>query len=163
MLLLSGPEPQRSLLEALLLQEVAAFKGAVLLVRGLPGGGTIADLPPHITVAPHLAANKLQEAICQSKLVICRSGYTSIMDLLRLNAMAVLVPTPGQTEQEYLAQHLAAKGWFATLPQRNFLLATALQLAAALPQRQRPFSTGDFEQFVQVLDRESGFAAATSS
>ena len=41
------------------------------------------------------------------------------MELISLGCSAMLIPTPGQTEQEYLARHLAAKGWFLTIAQRQ--------------------------------------------
>ena len=49
--------------------------------------------------------------------IISRSGYTTIMELISMNCAALLIPTPGQTEQEYLAEYLSEKGWFHTISQ----------------------------------------------
>ena len=53
-----------------------------------------------------LTSDALADAITSSKLVVCRSGYSTILDLVALKASAIFYPTPGQTEQEYLAERL---------------------------------------------------------
>ncbi|HMG82255.1 MAG TPA: glycosyltransferase [Ferruginibacter sp.] len=126
LILISGPEPQRSIFEKLLLAQLQTFNGVVLLVRGLPTNELI-DLQKNIIVKDHLGANELSEAIQRSTLVITRSGYTTIMDLVKLQQKAVLVPTPRQTEQEYLATHLAEKKIFYTIEQGKFILEDVLQ------------------------------------
>jgi len=128
LILISGPEPQRSIFEKLLFNQLQQFTGTVLFIKGLPGEGSV-DQQKNILIRGHLPANELSEAIQQSKLVIARSGYTSIMDLVKLQQRAVLVPTPGQTEQEYLAQHLAAQKIFYTIEQNKFMLDKVLQAA----------------------------------
>ncbi len=125
--IISGPEPQRSFFEALLLQQLRVFKGRVLLVQGLPGNpATEKKVAENVTLVNHLAANELSAVIQQSRCIICRSGYTTIMDLVALQQKAVLVPTPGQTEQVYLAEYLQQNGWFYTMKQAEFSLANAL-------------------------------------
>ena len=59
----------------------------------------------NITKHSLLNSKELEGLIKRTEVVICRSGYSSIMDLIELNQRAVLIPTPGQTEQEYLAKH----------------------------------------------------------
>ncbi len=121
LLLLSGPEPQRTVFEQLLLQQVANSGLKVLLVRGLPD-----DEAPithnNVTVKHHLPANELQAAILQSKLVVCRPGYSTLMDLAALGKPALFVPTPGQTEQEYLAQMHMEQGHFYAVKQKKLHL-----------------------------------------
>ena len=51
-------------------------------------------------------SESFQKEILSSKLVISRAGYSSLMDYQTLNTNAIIIPTPGQTEQEYLAEHL---------------------------------------------------------
>ena len=105
MLLLSGPEPQRTLLENKLLLELKDFKGRVLMVRGV---FSIAEItaPDNFNIVNYLLANALEDVINQSKVVIARSGYSTIMDLAALGKKAFFIPTPGQFEQEYLAKML---------------------------------------------------------
>lgn len=130
LVLLSGPEPQRTIFEEMLIKQLAQFNKKVLLVRGLPGKND--SLPAKantLEIHNHLDAAALNNAILQSELVLCRSGYTTIMDLVALQQKAVLVPTPGQTEQEYLGDYLSGKQIFYCLPQHEFLLEKALDNA----------------------------------
>lgn len=101
--IISGPEPQRTIFEKKLIEEINKYNLKSIFVRGLPGvSGSNIDTKT-ITIFNHLETKKLQEYILKSKLVVCRSGYSSIMDMDALNKKALLIPTPGQTEQEYLA------------------------------------------------------------
>jgi predicted glycosyltransferase len=136
LLLLSGPEPQRTIFEKLLLSQLKNFDGKGMLVRGLPkideekkNEGQIFKASSLLTIENHLSAAQLNEVILQSELVICRSGYTTIMDLIKIGKKAILVPTPGQTEQEYLADHLMKKKYFYFVTQQGFDLSDSLRLA----------------------------------
>ena len=106
LLLLSGPEPQRTLLEHKLVKELKHFKGKILMVRGLLSNASEITALGNFKIANHLLANELEQAINQSNLVIARSGYSTIMDLAALGKKAFFIPTPGQFEQEYLAKRL---------------------------------------------------------
>lgn len=130
MILLSGPEPQRTIFENQLIPQLQHFAGEILFVRGLPQSTNPLVLPKssqHITVKNHLNASELSPAIMQSAMIICRSGYTTIMDLIKLQKKAILVPTPGQTEQEYLGKNLMEQQLFFCVQQKNFLLNDALE------------------------------------
>ena len=105
-ILLSGPEPQRTLLEEKMMAGIATVDGKILLVRGKPGSKEILTVPENVTVINHLPTAELQQAILQSDYIVCRGGYTSLMELLSLQKKMLLIPTPGQTEQEYLAKRL---------------------------------------------------------
>jgi uncharacterized protein (TIGR00661 family) len=130
LILLSGPEPQRTIFENLLLRQVENFKGKIILVRGLPCNINTAPVHSHKTdfiFKNHLPAQELCNVIQQSELVLCRSGYTTVMDLIKLQQKAILVPTPGQTEQEYLATYLYSKNIFYSVPQQSFDLLSAIK------------------------------------
>ncbi|GGB11918.1 glycosyltransferase [Puia dinghuensis] len=130
LVLLSGPEPQRTILERRILRQAAGYSGRIVLVRGLPGGApALRDVPAGVVVHDHLAAAELEKEMAQTRLVIARSGYSTIMDLVRMGKRALLIPTPGQTEQEYLGLYLASKGWAACVEQDEFSLAKALMMA----------------------------------
>ncbi len=142
LVLISGPEPQRTIFEELMLEELKKVSGKIMLVRGLPGNDK--PLKPNndkIEIHNHLAAAALNRAILQSGIVICRSGYTSIMDLIKLDQKAIFIPTPGQTEQEYLAAYLMQRKIFFSVPQNNFSLPAALNGIINFP-----FSTIDAKQ-----------------
>ena len=124
---LSGPEPQRTKLEDILLNALKRFEGKSLLVQGLPADKVIEELRGPVKLVSHMLANDLNTAICASKLVICRPGYSSIMDLFALQQKAILIPTPGQPEQIYLAKQLNEKGIFYSQDQKNFDLREAMR------------------------------------
>lgn len=105
-ILLSGPEPQRTLLEEKILAGVATINGKILLVRGKPGSTEVLKVPENVEVQNHLPTAALQKALLQSDIIVCRGGYTSVMELLSLKKKMLVIPTPGQTEQEYLAKKL---------------------------------------------------------
>ena len=137
LIILSGPEPQRTIFENMLLSQLDEFQGSVLMVRGLPGLDKQTDNPSEFTFKKnivfknHLTAQAMSQAIQSSRIVLSRSGYTTIMDLLKLGRNAILVPTPGQAEQEYLANFLSQKQVFFTAEQDGFLLGELINQANA--------------------------------
>jgi len=129
LVLLSGPEPQRTLFEKSMLAQLADLSIKCTMVRGLPGlespGSKAMD---HIYIINHLPAEELNVLLNVSELILTRSGYSSIMDLVQLGKQAILIPTPGQAEQEYLGHHLREMKWMLSVPQKNFNLKKAIQL-----------------------------------
>jgi len=130
LILLSGPEPQRTLLEKQLIEELKEYLKPVVLVRGLPGENEMLEVNANVKVYSHLPAAELEEKIKSAGLVISRCGYSTVMDLATLQKRSILIPTPGQTEQEYLATHLMQKNFALCIEQKKFRLQTALALAA---------------------------------
>lgn len=106
LVLLSGTEPLRTQLEKKLASELKKYKGSVLFVRGVISEKQEKSIKKHITYVNFLLSGALEIAINESKLVLCRSGYSTILDLAKLNKSAFFIPTKGQNEQEYLAKHL---------------------------------------------------------
>ncbi|WP_130542096.1 glycosyltransferase [Pseudobacter ginsenosidimutans] len=134
LIILSGPEPQRSIFEQKLLEQLPAFNGGAVLVRALPGKHSKGEkLLPNLTSFDHLPAPALNRLVCKAKLVISRSGYTTVMDLLKTKKRSILVPTPGQAEQEYLASHLEKERLACSFTQEEFNLQAALQRASVFP------------------------------
>lgn len=133
LVLLSGPEPQRSIFEDIILKELAAHpvKNAVIL-RGLPGKPEKSSPLPGVVSYNHLPDEEIGRLICSAGVIICRPGYSTLMDLVTLGRNAVLVPTPGQTEQEYLARYLSEKGQFIRMEQDSFKLSIALVVSKKL-------------------------------
>ena len=135
LVLLSGPEPQRTILEKMILEQAAGCEYKIAVVRGLPGGGKLPAVPPSVVAPPsvvlhdHLPAAELESLICRSSLVLARSGYSTVMDLMTLGKKAVYIPTPGQTEQEYLGDYLSKRGWALCMKQEGFSLPAALAAA----------------------------------
>jgi uncharacterized protein (TIGR00661 family) len=131
MVLLSGPEPSRSLFERKILDQLQLFKGEVLVVRGLIGDKehTHKWQKGNILMLNHLNTEQMEQEILQSEIVLCRAGYSSIMDLISLNKRAILVPTPGQTEQEYLAEYHSQKELFYCVAEDDLEIAQDIQKA----------------------------------
>jgi hypothetical protein len=133
LVLLSGPEPQRSVLEQEILRQLEQQLLPAVVVRGLPGSvQTKTAIPAHITLLNHAGSEAMQRLINESAIVLSRSGYSTIMDLLPLGKKCIFIPTPGQTEQEYLAAFLNSKGWCCTGRQDNFDLAGLVKAAGGL-------------------------------
>ena len=122
MVLLSGPEPQRTYLEQKLFDALNSYTGKVLFVRGKFGDQQIKETNKNISVYNYMTSFQLEEAINRSALVLSRSGYTTIMDLAKLEKQAFFIPTPGQYEQEYLAQLLDSKKIVPYCRQEDFEL-----------------------------------------
>ena len=106
LLLLSGPEPQRSIWEKRLKERYKQSDLKICMVRGLVEDNVKMEQCKNITIYNFLYGKKLQNLLNSSKKVISRSGYSTIMDLFFLEKEAELIPTPYQPEQEYLAKHL---------------------------------------------------------
>jgi uncharacterized protein (TIGR00661 family) len=122
LVLLSGPEPQRSILEQILIDEFKNYNGKVLFVRGILNPSTKISVQPNIEIVSFLETEALEIAINQSDFVLARSGYSTIMDLAVLGKKAFFIPTPGQFEQEYLAQRFTKMGIAPFSKQENFKL-----------------------------------------
>jgi uncharacterized protein (TIGR00661 family) len=135
LVLLSGPEPQRTLLERLLLEQLPHYTGPVVFVRGLPGSTEGMPAPAHVNVYHHLVAEELQQKISEASFIICRCGYSTVMDIAALQKKSILIPTPGQTEQEYLARHLMKENFALCIAQKRFSLNAALEAAAVFDYR----------------------------
>lgn len=127
LIVLSGPEPQRTIFENILIKQISKTRYKTLFVRGLADSKLFVS--NNIELASHLNTNDMKEAILSSEYIISRSGYSTIMDLIVLEKNAILIPTPGQTEQEYLAKYYKDKKIFYSEKQKNFDLETALKEA----------------------------------
>lgn len=122
MILLSGPEPQRTMLEEKLLKEFEHYNNPVLFIKGKMEDKQIRSEEESMTIYNFLTSETLEKAINESNLIVSRSGYTSIMDLAKLNKKAFFIPTPGQFEQEYLAKRLTEMGIVPSCNQDDFTI-----------------------------------------
>ncbi len=133
LIILSGPEPRRTIWEQALLKELETYNGNTLVVRGLPGNSNPINAAASVQVVDFFSSDALSVAIRQSEWVVCRSGYTSVMDLVQVQHKAILIPTPGQPEQEYLATWLHQNKVFYTCTEDTFTLPQSLHNAATFP------------------------------
>lgn len=131
LVLLSGPEPQRSKLEELVVKQLKSLPHLrSLVVQGITDQTEDSVIKgTESKMVSFLAGEDLLKAIHSARIVLCRSGYSSLMDLARLGKKAILVPTPGQPEQEYLGQRCREMDWAKVVEQENLNLSTALSAA----------------------------------
>jgi len=109
LILLSGPEPQRTILEKIIFDELKEYDKKVLIVRGIISDKQEITRIKNIKIINYMLKEELENSINESEFILARSGYSTIMDLEKLKAKAFFIPTPGQFEQEYLAKHLEQK------------------------------------------------------
>jgi hypothetical protein len=130
LVMLSGPEPQRTIFEALVVKAAAAMpQKKFLLLRALPQSNKALKVSSNISVFNHADAATISAWVAQAEYIITRSGYTTLMEVLPLGKRCICIPTPGQTEQEYLATYLMQRRWAFAVRQSQFSVAT---LQAAL-------------------------------
>lgn len=120
LLLLSGPEPQRTLFEEKLKKIFKDSKKNMIMVRGRIETEQKWENYGNIKTVNFMQSNELEETINKSEIVVSRSGYTTIMDLTMLGKKVFFVPTPGQFEQEYLAKRLKSLGIAPSCKQEKF-------------------------------------------
>lgn len=124
---LSGPEPQRTYFEEALLKQAKQTNYTILIVQGKTDCEEHYFVNERIEVRSYMTAKDLNEAILSSKIIIARSGYSTIMDLTKLGSLAILVPTTGQTEQEFLAENFHKNGIYYSESQIGFSLERAME------------------------------------
>lgn len=122
MVILSGPEPQRTLLENILTTELKNYPKKVLFIKGIIENMQKIDQQQKITFYNYMDSADLETAFNESDKVLCRSGYTTVMDLAKLSKKAFFIPTPGQFEQEYLAKKFKKEGIAPSCKQENFTI-----------------------------------------
>ena len=122
MVLLSGPEPQRTILEEKLIEELKEYTKETLFIKGIIEKEQVISKKGNITFYNFMASEAMETSINESEIILCRSGYTTIMDLAKLKKKAFLIPTPGQFEQEYLAKKYKKEGLAPSCSQENFTI-----------------------------------------
>ncbi|MGD9978223.1 MAG: glycosyltransferase [Bacteroidales bacterium] len=113
----SGPEPQRQIYIDITSKLAKKWLLSCLIVEGIPDNGSIPRNIDGIWYVGHLPDLQFALAVKNAQYLIFRGGYSTIMDMLTLGISGLMVPTPGQTEQEYLAHYLYRRGYFETAHQ----------------------------------------------
>jgi UDP-N-acetylglucosamine transferase subunit ALG13 len=129
LIILSGPEPQRTILENKVVDQIVNYPATATIVRGLPGERNIIPSTNTIHFYNHLSSEELNREAMKAEFIISRSGYSTVMDIAVLQKKSILIPTPGQTEQEYLAGNLMKKQFAFCVNQNNFSLLENIQEA----------------------------------
>jgi uncharacterized protein (TIGR00661 family) len=128
LVILSGPEPQRGMLEKHLKGEIVKYNGNVIFIEGNIEKEQKTTIIGNVTYYNFMNSTELEQAFNESEMVLCRSGYTTIMDLVQLRKKAFFIPTPGQYEQEYLAKKLKKEGLVPYAAQDDFRMKNILEI-----------------------------------
>lgn len=128
MIILSGPEPQRGLLEEKLKKEILKYDGKIIFIKGIVEKDQKKEQIGNVTYYNFMNTRQLEQTFNESEMVLCRSGYTTIMDLVKLEKKAFFIPTPGQFEQEYLAEKLEKEGLVPYAKQDDFKIENIFEV-----------------------------------
>lgn len=123
LIIVSGPEPQRTKLEEIILKQVRKLQGEKVILLGSPQKERHEKLDEHTMIHSYVSTDEKVELMNRARFIISRSGYTTMMELVELDKKrGLFIPTPGQTEQEYLSRYYARKGWFYSRSQYKLKL-----------------------------------------
>ncbi len=147
---ISGPEPQRTIFEERVMGSLSELDGKIVITLGRPEKEE--HKRENVEIYSYLSSEKREEIMNRSKLIVSRSGYSTIMDLYAIGGKAMFVPTPGQPEQRYLAQHLQSMGIAGYMFQENFDLLKLVEES----ERYKGFKGGydvskSVENFLRVI------------
>jgi hypothetical protein len=164
LVVLSGPEPQRTVFEKKIIEQLASppapllKERGVLIVQGITEKNERINLPAgqagisdNVEMVSHLTSDELQKEIISSEIVVTRPGYSTVMDLAILGKKAIFVPTPGQTEQEYLAGYFSGKKIAYSVSQKKFDLNIALKESEKYSGFTEKYSGEEFKKAVDGL------------
>jgi len=113
---ISGVEPHRSSFERLVTNQLEGIEGNIVVSLGRPASSEIRG---NIKVQGLVARATHEGLLNRAKVVVARAGYSTLMDLCALGKRSLLIPTPGQTEQEYLASYHMGRGDFYCVNERE--------------------------------------------
>ncbi|CAN5391523.1 glycosyltransferase [soil metagenome] len=149
--IISGPEPQRSIFEKLVIEQLKQTNLKALVVCGKAEEKQKTETVNNITIVSHLASTEMQNAIQNADIILSRSGYSTVMDLAVLGKKVIFIPTPGQTEQEYLAKMFKQKGIAFSQEQEKFDLQKALLASTDYKGFQIIKSGNELEKRIDLL------------
>jgi predicted glycosyltransferase len=141
LVIISGVEPQRSIFEEKVLSQINKLDGKKIIILGLteienPLSKKSNYYNEHeVLIFNNLPRETISDLINLTDFIVCRSGYSTIMDLVYLKKKALLIPTPGQTEQEYLADYYKRENLFYSVSQDSLDLERDIEIANKLANR----------------------------
>lgn len=148
----SGIEPQRGLLEKRVMAALPHLKGRIVVTLGRPEAAGEKYMLHGATIYGYLDRKTQAEMLNRAHVTITRSGYTTLMELAELGKRALFVPTPGQSEQEYLARFHNEQGHVYSTSQRRLDLVRDLPRAEAAAGIPRLSTDGSVRRFFEIVD-----------
>jgi uncharacterized protein (TIGR00661 family) len=152
-IVISGPEPQRSLFENECLKQSLQTNLKTLIIKGKPQENEIIR-DRNVTIVSHLPASQMKAYMEQANFIVSRSGHSTLMDLSVLGRSALCIPTPGQTEQEYLGELLSRRGQIVSQKQSDFNLQKGLELLVfciPVPDSEKDYLSIEIDRFIKEL------------
>ena len=153
--IVSGPEPQRTLLENILWEQGNALGERFVVLAGLPDKQSYHKKTTKGALYHHLNGAALKKEIKKAEYIICRGGYTTLMELIPFQKKLIFIPTPGQTEQAYLGKYWQSKKWAICFSQAEFDLKIAIEQARQFEYQTPPFTAFSTADLVNELKRLS--------
>lgn len=145
---ISGPEAARTVFESTIMRQVKSVPGKKMVVLGKPGAPNGYEKLDDLEIYPHVPRERMNELMNRAKLIVTRSGYSTVMELIALGKNAILVPTPGQTEQEYLAEYYQQERMFHVAKQRKLDLEREIAQARETNNHHLPrIPVNDIDKF----------------
>ena len=126
---ISGPEPQRTLFEEIIMEQIGNIPGKKVVVLGKSERSELLIEKDDLKVYSHVGRKELEGFMNKAQIILSRPGYSTIMELVEIGKKALFVPTPGQTEQEYLAKRMKEKMWYYSVKQNNLNLKRDIEIA----------------------------------
>lgn len=127
--IISGPEPQRTIFEEKIVRSIEILNGKKIVILGLTEKDDFLTYKSDsLLVFNHLPREIISDLINLTELIICRSGYSTVMELVSLNKKALMIPTPGQTEQEYLSNFYLKQNLFYSVEQEKLELVRDVEI-----------------------------------
>mgnify|MGYP005838802461 CR=1 FL=1 len=153
---ISGPESARTVFENLALRQIESVPGKKVVILGKPGESVHKKNGADLEIYNHVNRDQMATFMNRAKTIVCRSGYSTVMELVALNKQAVLVPTPGQTEQEYLAKYYQKSKLFPVVRQQDLDLNQAVSDANKTNGYHRlDIPVNDIDRFFQHIETPS--------
>jgi uncharacterized protein (TIGR00661 family) len=151
LVLISGPEPQRTRLEEILTPMLSELDGSTIVLLGSPQKTQTRSLSDRCTLISYASTQEKVRLMNRAKFIICRSGYTSMMEMAELNKChGFFIPTPGQPEQEYLSDYYKKMGWFYS--QSQYKLNLREDVPAAMKYTGFPSMPPTKDNIVRLYD-----------
>ncbi len=149
---ISGPEPHREIFGKKVIEQMKNMPGNKVVILGKPEDTGKDYSYPGLQVYSFKNRKEVNALLNRAKIVVCRSGYSSTMDLVSLKKPALMVPTPGQTEQEYQAEYYRDKGYFYMVSQEEMNLSVDLKTAKKFSRiKESRLKVNQYDLFYKAL------------
>jgi len=128
---ISGVEPHHTMLAERVLAALPALRGRSVVALGRPGSAADVRTVGNATIHGYLDRRAQGEMLARARVIVGRSGYTTLMEAAGFGKRALFVPTPGQSAQEYLAKFHCERGRVFSTVQSALDIACDLARAEA--------------------------------